>query len=378
MAIYLIALMSTLFNTAFGGSRVAMSLLAIELGANPFGVGLLAALYGVFPMLLAIYAGKLIDRVGARGPMIAGMLGLALVLLLPAGIPSLLVMYCAAPLLGLCFMIFFVAVQGITGAVGRDQDRARNYGVLSIGFSISGFLGPLIAGFSIDHLGHQGALLILAGCALIPLLLLWLRPAMIPRAKPGEEKKPGQSVRDLLRDPALRRIFVVSGFISAGWDLYSFYMPVYGHQIGLSASVIGMILATFALATFVIRLFLSALMRPGSEMRILNWALYVASAAYFLFPFFENPWALAAISFLLGLGIGTGQPLSMTLIYNLAPAGRTSEAAGVRVTVNHFTHITIPLLFGAMGSVVGVAPVFISNGLMLLTGGIINQRAARH
>ena len=72
MAIYLIVLMSTLFNTALGGSRVAMSLLAIDLGANPFGVGLLAALYGVFPMLLAIYAGKLIDRVGARGPMIAG------------------------------------------------------------------------------------------------------------------------------------------------------------------------------------------------------------------------------------------------------------------------------------------------------------------
>src|SRR5450759_1585682 len=113
-------------------------------------------------------------------------------------------------------------------------------------------------------------------------------------------------------------------------------------------------------------------------MRLLNQALYVAVAAYFLFPFFGDPWALAAISFLLGLGIGTGQPLSMTLIYNLAPKGRTSEAAGVRVTVNHITHITIPLLFGAMGSVVGVAPVFISNGLMLLTGGIINQRAARH
>jgi predicted MFS family arabinose efflux permease len=274
--------------------------------------------------------------------------------------------------------MFFVAVQGITGAVGRVQDRAHNYGVLSIGFSISGFLGPLIAGFSIDRFGHQGALLILAGCALIPLLLLWLRPGMIPRAGTAAEKKPGQSVRDLLRDPALRRTFVVSGFLSAGWDLYSFYMPVYGHQIGLSASVIGMIMATFAVATFVIRLFLSAMLRQGSEMRILNHALYVASAAYFLFPFFGNPWALAAISFLLGLGIGTGQPLSMTLIYNLAPKGRTSEAAGVRVTVNHFTHITIPLLFGAMGSVVGVAPVFISNGLMLLTGGIINQRAARH
>ncbi len=377
MAIYLIALMSTLCNTAFGGSRVVMSLLAIDLGADPFGVGLLASLYALFPMLLAIYAGKVIDRVGARGPMFAGTLIIALCLLLPAGFPRLLVLYSAAPLLGLGFMLFFVAVQGITGAVGREQDRARNYGVLSVGFSISGFLGPLIAGFSIDHLGHQRALLILAGCALVPLLPLWLKPKMIPRATHTVEEKTGQSVRDLLRIPVLRRTFIVSGFISAAWDLYSFYMPVYGHQAGLSASAIGMILATFAAATFTIRLFLSAMVRQGAEMRILNQALYVASAAFFLFPFFQNPWALAAISFLLGLGIGTGQPLSMTLIYNLAPKDRTSEAAGVRVTVNHFTHVTIPLAFGALGSAFGVAPVFVTNALMLLAGGIVNQRATR-
>jgi MFS family permease len=138
-----------------------------------------------------------------------------------------------------------------------------------------------------------------------------------------------------------------------------------------------MILATFAAATFTIRMFLSAMVRQGAEMRILNQALYVASAAFFLFPFFQNPWALAAISFLLGLGIGTGQPLSMTLIYNLAPKDRTSEAAGVRVTVNHFTHVTIPLAFGALGSAFGVAPVFVTNALMLLAGGIVNQRATR-
>jgi MFS family permease len=377
MAIYLIALMSTLCNTAFAGSRVVMSLLAIELGANPFEVGLLAALYALIPMLLAIYAGKLIDRVGARGPMLAGTLGLALCLMLPAGFPRLLVLYSAAPLLGLCFMLFFVAVQGITGAVGRDEDRARNYGVLSIGFSISGVLGPLIAGFSIDYLGHPRALLILAGCTLLPLLLLWLKRGLIPHARHAEEKQSGQSVLDLLQMPALRRTFVVSGFISAGWDLYAFYMPVYGHQIGLSASAIGMILATFAVATFVIRLFLSTMVRQGGEMRILNQSLFVASAAYLLFPFFENPWALAAISFLLGLGIGTGQPLSMILIYNLAPRDRTSEAAGVRVTVNHFTHVTIPLLFGGIGSAFGVAPVFLSNAFMLLAGGLINSRPAR-
>ena len=120
MAIYLIALMSTLCNTAFAGSRVVMSLLAIELGANPFEVGLLAALFALIPMLFAIYAGRLIDRVGARGPMLAGTLGLALCLMLPAAYPMLPALYGVAPLLGLCFMLFFVAVQGVTRAVGRE------------------------------------------------------------------------------------------------------------------------------------------------------------------------------------------------------------------------------------------------------------------
>jgi MFS family permease len=378
MTIYLVALASTFCNTAFGGSRVVLSLLAIELGANPLEVGMLAALYALCPMLLAIYAGKVIDRIGARKPMLAGALGIALCLLLPAGFPKLAVMYCVALVLGVCFMMFFVAVTGVTGAIGRPEDRTRNYSLLAVGFSISGFIGPLVAGFSIDYLGHQRALVILAAFTLVPILLLWLKPELIPRASHADNEKTDQSVLDLLRMPALRRIFIIGGFISAGWDLYSFYLPVYGRSIGLSASVIGMILAAFALATCVIRLFLAAMVKRGSELRILNWALYVASAAYFLFPFFANPWALAAISFLLGLGIGTGQPLTMNLIYNLAPQDRTSEAAGVRVTVNHVIHVTVPLLFGAVGAAFGFLPVFVANGLLLLTGGIANQRAVRH
>ncbi len=377
MAIYLIALMSMLLHTAFGGSRVVLSLLAIELGANPFGVGVLAALYAVCPMLLAIYAGRLIDRVGARLPMLVGTLGVALCMLLAAAFPRLAMLYSLAPLLGLCFMLFFVAVQGVTGAIGHERDRARNYAVLSMGFALAGFFGPLIAGFSIDYLGHRRALVILMGCTLVPVLLLWLKPQLIPRAPPADGKHSAESVLDLLRNAPLRRTFIMSGVISAAWDLYSFYMPVYGHSIGLSASAIGMILAAFALATLVIRMFLSAMVRRGSEMRILNQAIYIASAAYFLFPFFQNPWALAAISFLLGLGVGTGQPLSMNLIYNLAPSNRTSEAAGVRVTVNHCTHVTIPLVFGGIGSAFGFAPVFLGNAVMLLTGGLINHRAVR-
>ncbi len=374
--IVLLAVMATLCNVAHGGGRVTMSLLALHLGANAFGVGMLIALYALGPLVFAIYAGKVIDRVGARLPMMLGTGAIGLLLLLPAAAQNLWVMYGAAFLLGLSFMLFFVAAQGITGAIGKPEDRTRNYSLLSVGFSVSGFIGPLIAGFSIDNLGYASALMILGGFTIVPVMLMWLRPGMIPHKPRIAEEKAGQSALDLWRDPALRGVFITGGFISAGWDLYTFYLPVYARSIDLSASVIGMIIANFAVATCVIRLFLATLIKRGQEARILNLALVVAGIAYFLFPFCTNAWLLAAISFLLGLAMGTGQPLSMIMIYNLTPRDRTSEAAGVRVTVNHLVHVTVPLLFGAIGSAFGFYPVFALNGLMLVGGGTLN-RAAR-
>ena len=376
MAIYLIVLLCILNHTAFTGSRVVFSLFALDFGASSMGVGVLVSFYALCPLLLAIFAGKLIDRVGARLPMTLGTLGLGIGIALPVVLPSLVTMYCSALLLGTSFMFFFVAVQGVTGAVGTPEERGRNYSLLSVGFSIASFIGPLIAGFSIDHLGYRQALLVLSACIACSLIALWRGGYLIPRPSQKAKSQIEQSVLDLLRIAPLRRIFIASGFMSGAWDLYNFYMPVYAHSIKLSASAIGMILATFSAATLVIRIFLPRMLKNHDEVRILTVAIFIAGIAYFLFPFFENPWTLGAVSFLLGLGLGTGQPLSMNLIYNLAPQGRTSEAAGIRVTVNNLAHVTIPLVFGAVGSALGFTAVFIANAVVLFGGAALNNRTA--
>jgi MFS family permease len=94
-----------------------------------------------------------------------------------------------------------------------------------------------------------------------------------------------------------------------------------------------------------------------------------------LFPFFSDPYVLAAVAFLLGLGVGCGQPMSMSLIYALAPPGRAAECAGLRVTANNVTHLLIPLLFGSLGTAFGYAPVFISNSALLVAGGMLMRKA---
>src|SRR5262249_25209746 len=248
MVIYLIVLTCVLTHAGFGGAKVVLPLYALSLGVDAFSVGVIMALWALCPMLIALYVGKLVDRIGPRKPMLWGTIGVLLALLLPYVFPGVAPLYVMALVVGTAFQFFFVPTQGITGALGGAADRARNYSLLSIGFSIASFLGPLIAGFSIDYLGHRNAYLVLAAGPLAAVIVLWFKGNLLPRAAipAGKDTKKSSSF-DLLRNVKLRDAIVASSLISIAWDLYSFYFPIYGHSIGLSASAIGSIISTFAL-----------------------------------------------------------------------------------------------------------------------------------
>ena len=379
MPIHLILASCVLIHAGFGGAKVALPLHALHLGVDPLTVGVMMALWALCPMLIALYVGRLVDRVGPRVPMLAGTVGVVAALLVPFFFPGVAALYVMALVVGTAFQFFFVPAQGITGALGGPEDRARNYSLLAVGFSIASFLGPLIAGFSIDYLGYQPAYLMLATGPFLAVLLLLYKGKLLPKAAvsgAGDVKK-GSSF-DLLRNSKLRDAIVASGLISIAWDLYLFYFPIYGHSIGLSASAIGTIISTFAAAVFAIRVALPGLTRRYSEFQILLYAIGFAGAVFVLFPLFRDPYLLAAASFLLGLGCGVGQPMSMSLIYSLAPPGRASEGAGLRVTFNHFTHLVVPLAFGGIGTAFGFAPVFFSCSAVLIGGSWFGHHSVKH
>jgi MFS family permease len=116
------------------------------------------------------------------------------------------------------------------------------------------------------------------------------------------------------------------------------------------------------------------LVAMSSEERVLGGSLALSGVTYLLFPFFTDPWILGSIAFVLGLGLGCGQPLSMMLTYMRAPPGRSGVALGLRLTVNHFSHVVVPLVFGAIGTAFGLAPVFWLNAAFLAGGGFLTRR----
>ena len=375
MSIYVVLLIILCNMTCWRASKVLATLFAIDLGATQFLIGLLVAVYSLFPMLLAIYAGKLSDRLGVRLPMIAGSVGLSLGLTLPWFLPSLGALYASAALIGASHVFYNVSVQNLVGMLGGHEDRTRNFSNYGLIMSVGSFLGPLIAGFSIDHFGHAASYLYVAGAPLISVMIIMLaREFGAGRGKKGaDEERPGH-VKELLHNKPLRRTLITSAAILTGTDLFQFYMPIYGHSVGLSASAIGVVLAMFAAASFVVRLVMPTMVKRWSADVVLTASLFIGAVAYLAFPWIANPALLSTIAFVLGLGMGCGQPLTLMLIYNRAPPGRSGEAIGLRMTLNNFTHIVMPLFFGSLGTAFGVAPVFVVNAFMLGGGGLISNR----
>lgn len=378
MWIYVVFLIVLCNMTVFRGSKVLVSLFAIELGAPQIYIGMLVALYSLFPMMLALYAGKLSDRLGVRSPMIAGSTGLALGLSLPSIAPGLPALYASAALIGASHVFYNVSVQNLVGTLSGADDRTRNFTNYGLVMAAGGFFGPLAAGFSIDHYGYATSYLLLAAGPLVPvLILLFARKLGRLQVKPTAEDNQAVQAKNLLSNRPLRRTLITGAAILTGIDLFQFYMPIYGKSVGLSASTIGVVLSMFAVASFVVRLIMPALLRRWTAETVLLWSLYAGCIMYFLFPLFESAILLAVMSFALGLGMGCGQPLTMSLIYSRAPEGRSGEALGLRVSINNFMHIVVPLLFGTVGSLLGVAPVFIANALILGSGGVLIGRGDR-
>jgi predicted MFS family arabinose efflux permease len=203
--------------------------------------------------------------------------------------------------------------------------------------------------------------------------MLMAKGAILPGAR--KQTAGPTSIRGMLNDPKVVRLLATSSLVQVGLDLFQFYMPIYGHQIGLSASAIGIVLAMFAAAAFVVRAVMPKLVARFREERVLACAFFIGAACFVALPFFKSVVVLCVIAFVFGLGMGCGPPITMMLTYAQSAEGRSGEALGLRFTANHMARVIGPLLFGSLGSAFGLFPVFWLNALMLASGGWLSRRS---
>ena len=115
-------------------------------------------------------------------------------------------------LAGSGFMLYHICVNQAAALVGTSEQRTRNFSVLALAFSTSGFVGPMMAGFAIDSIGHRNTFLLCAFFAVAALALIRHRKHALSRLH-GQlfpKRWDTEDMRRLLEHPACVALAAVS------------------------------------------------------------------------------------------------------------------------------------------------------------------------
>lgn len=344
-------------HACMAGMRMAAPLLALRDGYSEAAVGVLLALFALTQVFLALPAGRYADRHGLKRPVAFSVVVAALGAAIAVAFPVFPVLCLSALLTGGATGAASIALQRHVGRAAQNATQLKQvFSWLAIGPAVSNFLGPFAAGVVIDHAGFRYAFLLMA---LLPLATwFWVRRTHeLPPVIRAAADKPGRAW-DLAREPMFRRLLIINWLLASCWDVHTFVVPVLGHERGLSASVIGSILGAFAIAAALIRVVLPLIAERVSEAAVIATAMVVTAVLFGVYPLLHAPLAMGLCSVLLGLALGSVQPMVMSTLHQITPEARHGEALGLRLMAINASSVVMPMLFGLTGAVIGISGVF--------------------
>jgi MFS family permease len=351
---------------------------AIELGVSPAWLGALTASFAVVPLVLAVPSGQATDRFGERRVMLVGAVLMTLsgaVFALERGGAAGLVI--GSVVLGTGHLLSVVGQQAAVANTAGPGRFDSAFGYYTFAASLGQAAGPAL----ITLLGGSAELpdtrpIFLTATALWAVLLATTAFLRVPRADRLDGSATDRGMGSLLRLPGLLRALLVSCVVLAAVDITLVYLPALGTDRGLAAGTVGLLLTLRAVASMTSRFFLGRLVGFVGRRRlmIVSVALSAVSMAVIAVPL--PVLGLAAMVVLMGLGLGVGQPLTMSWLAEVAPAGQRGRAMSLRLTGNRLGQVLIPSTVGLVAAGVGAAGVLAATAAALAVVGVAARRLA--
>ncbi|MFD2215536.1 MFS transporter [Metabacillus endolithicus] len=354
------------FQVALNLTRPIITLYASEMGATTFEIGILTAAFAFFPLIFAIQAGRIADKIGDRLPVLFGLIGLAIGMFFPYLFHSIWALYVSQFIIGVSNVFIAVSLQNVLGNVSTNENRDQYFSMFGMAVASGQLIGPILGGYISEHYSYSIAFLTALIISLVPILLFNRIPVILKRSIAKKESL--KSSIGLLKEPALKKALISSALVLYSKDIFVAYFPLFAKQHNISNSSIGWIIALQGLAMIVVRFILPAVSKRLGRERVLWASIIIAGISFFLIPISDQIMILCFLSCLMGFGLGCGQPISMSTTYNASPKDRTGEVLGLRLSSNRLSQLIAPLFFGIIGTWLGVISVFIVSGMFLIGG----------
>lgn len=323
--------------------------------------GFIMSMYSVIQVACTLYVGRLIERLGEKKPLIAG-----------AGIYTLGVfglVFAPKPwLIGLCalFMgaahcIILLSSQSIITGVTKEGERDKTIGYFAFANSGGAFVGPSIGGYMQDVLGVNKGFLGATALSLISMLIAGL----LPKLK-GEKALVRTTIGDIIKHPMVISNLLLSGAVFFASDIITTYLPLYGAEIGLTATAIGFVLSANGMAQMLVRPFLGHVCALMTKDTTFQLCLFLGGIGTACLGLVKGFYPLMFVAIIVGLTLGLANPLTLITVSDVSSPKNRNRVLALRLMSNYAGQTISPITFGALASIAGLASLFWGSGGVML------------
>jgi MFS transporter, DHA1 family, solute carrier family 18 (vesicular amine transporter), member 1/2 len=293
--------------------------LSQRLGASPTMIGLLFGSFGVTLLLVSVPMGAVSDRIGRRGPIVAGLLALAAASLLFAYAETLPWLFAARLVQGAADAVTWVVGFALIADLYDSSERGRITGIVMMGTSFAFMFGPTLGGWFYEIGGIRLPFIAVAVMAIVDVaLFMWIQ---IPRHQAPAEAVP---VGMVLRVPAIAACALAVVAISATMSMLEPVLSLYLNTLGVNPARVGMLYGTAAVITTSLHPICGRLADRFGARRMTMVGLIATACTV---PVLGQAWSFGSA---LGFYLFAAAAGAFVITPSLAYMGEATNDAGVR------------------------------------------------
>ena len=302
-------------------TRPILPLYLVSFGASSTVIGGVMAVFTITATVMRIPVGLLIDRIGRKPFLIAG------VALFAAGnfgymwAPSILLMLPFRMLHGIGWSGCTTAVATLAADIAPQKRRGELIGYAAMASSLGGAIGP-VAGFALlQRFEFSGVFLGAAALLFVSLILgAFVRE---PEHPPRNNRRELKWI-DLLVIPETLLPAVAVAFLSFGHGGILTFLPIHALKLGLENP--GLWFGLYALCLLLSRPVAGPLSDRISRRAVIIPGLILNLLGIGILALASSPAWLMAAAIVAGLGTGAAQPALMTVAVDQTSAQRRGQS----------------------------------------------------
>jgi MFS family permease len=351
---------------------------ALENGATGYQIGLIASIYALVPLVVAVQMGRWVGRIGEVPLLFAGCLSFIVLGISFAFLNNIIAIAAATALAGIAHLSNVAASQAMVASRSPHELQDQNFGYFSFSTSMGHTFGPMLGGIIA---GSSGVLprsstsafvfaSILAFLALVPFFLF----KSVKEVRSQEERDAAGSIkaRDVIKRPGIKPAIWTSLAVASTNDVLVVILPLIGTELGISPVVIGAILSIRSAAAMVSRFSLGKLTKRFGSSTVMNFSIGISALFLFASVYATTALTLAIVMAIVGFLLGIGQPLTMSIVSKKTPIEERAMAISIRLFGNRLGQFLVPLGAGALAAPFGAGAVFVGLAALIASAGAVS------